>query len=156
MVHLVIISFYAANRFLLSSSPVPLDPYHPIMDRIVSYSRRTTYIPTSYRYEPPPSSTIRRMWLPDPVEGFLPCWIRSQTGDDGSPDATSEVQISTTGEIRTVPLWTLNPMNPPQFDGVEDIADLTHLNEPSVINNLRTRYTAGGIYVSDSATRYSS
>lgn len=126
------------------------------MDRIVSYSRRTTYIPTSYHYEPPPSSTIRRMWLPDPVEGFLPCWIRSQTGDDGNPDATSEVQISTTGEIRTVPLWTLNPMNPPQFDGVEDIADLTHLNEPSVINNLRTRYTAGGIYVSDTATKYSS
>ncbi|KIY33284.1 myosin heavy chain [Cryptococcus gattii E566] len=91
-------------------------------------------------------SDKKRMWLPDPVEGFLPCWIRSQTGDDGNPDATSEVQISTTGEIRTVPLWTLNPMNPPQFDGVQDIADLTHLNEPSVINNLRTRYTAGGIY----------
>ncbi|KAL0252329.1 hypothetical protein I308_101718 [Cryptococcus tetragattii IND107] len=91
-------------------------------------------------------SDKKRMWLPDPIEGFLPCWIRSQTGDDGNPDTTSEVQISTTGEIRTAPLWTLNPMNPPQFDGVEDIADLTHLNEPSVINNLRTRYTAGGIY----------
>jgi hypothetical protein len=39
-------------------------------------------------------------------------------------------------------------MNPPQFDGVEDIADLTHLNEASVINNLKMRYGAGDIYVS--------
>jgi myosin heavy subunit len=39
-------------------------------------------------------------------------------------------------------------MNPPQFDGVEDIAELTHLNEPSVVNDLRTRYSGGGIYVS--------
>ncbi|WVN90734.1 uncharacterized protein L203_105976 [Cryptococcus depauperatus CBS 7841] len=117
------------------------------MDRLVSYSRRPTYIPTSYRYEPPPTTNnLRRMWLPDQTAGFLPCWIRSQQGDDMDSDATAEVQISTTGEIKTVPLWTLSPMNPPQFDGVEDIADLTHLNEASVINNLRTRYTAGGIY----------
>lgn len=39
-------------------------------------------------------------------------------------------------------------MNPPQFDGVEDIAELTHLNEASVVNDLRTRYGATSIYVS--------
>ncbi|OCF31660.1 myosin heavy chain [Kwoniella heveanensis BCC8398] len=88
----------------------------------------------------------KRMWIPDPGEGFLPCWIRSQNGDDNSPDATAEVQISTTNELKTIPLYQLSPMNPPQFDGVEDIADLTHLNEASVINNLRTRYQAGSIY----------
>lgn len=38
-------------------------------------------------------------------------------------------------------------MNPPQFDGVEDIADLTHLNEASVVSNLKQRYGAGSIYV---------
>lgn len=47
-----------------------------------------------------------------------------------------------------MPFYSLAPMNPPQFDGVEDIADLTHLNEASVINNLKQRYGSGSIYVS--------
>lgn len=38
-------------------------------------------------------------------------------------------------------------MNPPQFDRVEDIADLTFLNEASVVHNLRLRYLSTAIYV---------
>lgn len=38
-------------------------------------------------------------------------------------------------------------MNPPKFDRVEDIADLTFLNEASVVHNLRLRYGSGAIYV---------
>ncbi|KAJ7487182.1 P-loop containing nucleoside triphosphate hydrolase protein, partial [Mycena galericulata] len=37
-------------------------------------------------------------------------------------------------------------MNPPKFDRVEDIADLTFLNETSVVNNLRLRFGSGAIY----------
>ncbi|KAL0958896.1 hypothetical protein HGRIS_014214 [Hohenbuehelia grisea] len=37
-------------------------------------------------------------------------------------------------------------MNPPKFDRVEDIADLTFLNEASVVHNLRLRYGSGAIY----------
>ncbi|EIM83925.1 uncharacterized protein STEHIDRAFT_25618, partial [Stereum hirsutum FP-91666 SS1] len=37
-------------------------------------------------------------------------------------------------------------MNPPKFDRVEDIADLTFLNEASVVHNLRLRYGSGNIY----------
>lgn len=39
-------------------------------------------------------------------------------------------------------------MNPPKFDKVEDMADLTYLNEASVIHNLRLRYHSNLIYVS--------
>ena len=39
-------------------------------------------------------------------------------------------------------------MNPPKFDRVEDMADLTHLNEASVIQNLRQRYVTNLIYAS--------
>jgi myosin heavy chain 9/10/11/14 len=39
-------------------------------------------------------------------------------------------------------------MNPPKFDRVEDIADLTFLNEASVVHNLRLRYGSGAIYAS--------
>ncbi|KAG1725048.1 hypothetical protein EDB19DRAFT_288954 [Suillus lakei] len=40
----------------------------------------------------------------------------------------------------------LSKMNPPKFDRVEDIADLTFLNEASVVHNLRLRYGSGAIY----------
>ena len=38
-------------------------------------------------------------------------------------------------------------MNPPKFDRAADIADLTFLNEASVVHNLRLRYGSGSIYV---------
>lgn len=33
-------------------------------------------------------------------------------------------------------------MNPPKFDRIEDMAMLTHLNEPAVLYNLKDRYTS--------------
>lgn len=44
-------------------------------------------------------------------------------------------------------------MNPPKFDKIEDMAMLTHLNEPAVLYNLKDRYTSWMIYVSGSSTR---
>lgn len=44
-------------------------------------------------------------------------------------------------------------MNPPKFDMIEDMAMLTHLNEASVLFNLRRRYSMWMIYVSVSATQ---
>ena len=38
-------------------------------------------------------------------------------------------------------------MNPPKFEKCEDMADLTYLNDASVLHNLRTRYSAWMIYV---------
>ena len=85
-------------------------------------------------------------------DGFLPGWIKSQSGEEGDPNATAEVVIAASGEVRQSPLYALSPMNPPQFDGVDDIADLTHLNEASVVSNLKQRYGAGSIYVSHPLT----
>lgn len=39
-------------------------------------------------------------------------------------------------------------MNPPKFEKVEDMADLTYLNDASVLHNLKQRYYAKLIYVS--------
>jgi hypothetical protein len=39
-------------------------------------------------------------------------------------------------------------MNPPKFDKVEDMADLSVLNEASVLHNLRDRFQSDLIYVS--------
>ena len=55
-------------------------------------------------------------------------------------------------QIRLLPRYSLSKKNPPKFDRVDDIADLSFLNEPSVVHNLRLRYGSGAIYVSPDAT----
>lgn len=44
-------------------------------------------------------------------------------------------------------------MNPPKYDKIEDMAMMTHLNEPAVLFNLKDRYAAWMIYVSTDLTR---
>jgi len=46
----------------------------------------------------------------------------------------------------TVDKKKLDFINPPKFDGVEDCAQLSHLNEPAVLYNLKKRYDADIIY----------
>lgn len=41
------------------------------------------------------------------------------------------------------------PMNPPKFDKIEDMAMMTQLNEAAVLYNLKERYAAWMIYVSN-------
>ena len=39
-------------------------------------------------------------------------------------------------------------MNPPKYYMLEDMANMTYLNESAVLHNLRSRYVNGYIYVS--------
>ncbi|TDL22507.1 nonmuscle myosin heavy chain b [Rickenella mellea] len=80
------------------------------------------------------------VWVPDDKEGYLAGWVVREEGDVG------EIVMSNGGDIRQVPLYALSKMNPPKFDRVDDIADLTFLNEASVVHNLRLRYGSGAIY----------
>ncbi len=41
----------------------------------------------------------------------------------------------------------IQKMNPPKYDKVEDMAELTCLNEASVLHNIKDRYYSGLIYV---------
>lgn len=43
----------------------------------------------------------------------------------------------------------LSQVNPPKFEKLEDMADMTYLNEASVLHNLKQRYYNKMIYVSD-------
>jgi len=43
--------------------------------------------------------------------------------------------------------------NPPKFDKIEDMAMLTFLHEPAVLFNLKERYAAWMIYVSNPQSR---
>jgi hypothetical protein len=41
----------------------------------------------------------------------------------------------------------VDKVNPAKFDKADDMAELTHLNEASVVHNLHMRYQADLIYV---------
>ena len=81
-----------------------------------------------------PSDPDRKdVWVPDKVHGYIAAYV-VQEKDDQS------LCCLATGNTVTVPTASLSEMNPPKFDKAADIADLTHLNEASVVHNLRQRY----------------
>lgn len=59
-----------------------------------------------------------------------------------------EVELAETGKRIMVFRDDIQKMNPPKFDKVEDMAELTCLNEASVLHNIKDRYYSGLIYVS--------
>ncbi|KXS11953.1 hypothetical protein M427DRAFT_46743 [Gonapodya prolifera JEL478] len=79
------------------------------------------------------------VWVTDKEEGFLAGWIKEQNGDQIVVRLSNETD-------RSVNINDTEKMNPPKFDRVEDMADLTHLNEASVVHNLRLRYNSNLIY----------
>lgn len=48
----------------------------------------------------------------------------------------------------TVPTEELLPANPDILEGVDDLIQLSYLNEPSVLHNLEYRFSKEQIYVS--------
>merc|ERR550534_1519308 len=57
-----------------------------------------------------------------------------------------EVEIQETSKKMFVARDDLQKMNPPKYDKQEDMADLTCLNEASVLHNIKERYFSGLIY----------
>uniref|UniRef100_A0A3Q1FXC7 Myosin N-terminal SH3-like domain-containing protein n=1 Tax=Acanthochromis polyacanthus TaxID=80966 RepID=A0A3Q1FXC7_9TELE len=50
------------------------------------------------------------------------------------------------GKTVTVKEDDIHPRNPPKFDKIEDMAMMTHLNEPCVLYNLKERFASWMIY----------
>merc|ERR1719328_305363 len=66
--------------------------------------------------------------------------MKKAQGDD------VEVELVDTGKRELVSKDDLQKMNPPKYDKQEDMADLTCLNEASVLHNIKERYYSGLIY----------
>ena len=56
--------------------------------------------------------------------------------------------LLTSSQQREVDAEIVDRVNPAKFDKADDMAELTHLNEASVVHNLHMRYQADLIYVS--------
>lgn len=84
----------------------------------------------------------RLVWIPHGDHGFVAASIKGEVNDE------VEVEIADTGKRVRVVKDDIQKMNPPKFNKVEDMAELTCLNEASVLHNLKERYYSGLIYVS--------
>ncbi|EDS42915.1 conserved hypothetical protein [Culex quinquefasciatus] len=78
-------------------------------------------------------------------QGFVAASIKGERGDE------VEVELAETGKRVLVLKDDIQKMNPPKFDKVEDMAELTCLNEASVLHNIKDRYYSGLIYMTQFA-----
>ncbi|XP_067672765.1 myosin heavy chain, non-muscle-like isoform X3 [Haliotis asinina] len=85
-------------------------------------------------------SAKKLVWIPDESHGFVAAVVKSEKGDQ------FEVVVEETGKKSVVHRDDVQKMNPPKFNKVEDMAELTCLNEASVLHNLKDRYYSGLIY----------
>uniref|UniRef100_A0A8C6X6K5 Myosin heavy chain 7B n=1 Tax=Naja naja TaxID=35670 RepID=A0A8C6X6K5_NAJNA len=81
----------------------------------------------------------KRAWIPDDKEAYIEIEIKESSGGKVTVETKDKKTI-------VVKEDDIQPMNPPKFDMIEDMAMLTHLNEASVLHNLRRRYTKWMIY----------
>uniref|UniRef100_A0A673HCL3 Myosin-11-like n=1 Tax=Sinocyclocheilus rhinocerous TaxID=307959 RepID=A0A673HCL3_9TELE len=85
-------------------------------------------------------SAKKLVWIPSEKHGFESASIKEERGDEVL------VELVDNGKKITVNKDDIQKMNPPKFSKVEDMAELTCLNEASVLHNLRERYFSGLIY----------
>uniref|UniRef100_A0A8C1JUJ1 Myosin, heavy chain 11a, smooth muscle n=1 Tax=Cyprinus carpio TaxID=7962 RepID=A0A8C1JUJ1_CYPCA len=85
-------------------------------------------------------SAKKLVWVPSEKHGFESASIKEERGDEVL------VELMDNGKKITVNKDDIQKMNPPKFSKVEDMAELTCLNEASVLHNLRERYFSGLIY----------
>ncbi|KAA0713362.1 B Myosin heavy chain 10 Myosin heavy chain, non-muscle IIb Non-muscle myosin heavy chain [Triplophysa tibetana] len=80
------------------------------------------------------------VWVPSERHGFEAASIREERGEE------VVVELAENGKKAVVNKDDIQKMNPPKFSKVEDMAELTCLNEASVLYNLKDRYYSGLIY----------
>ena len=82
----------------------------------------------------------RYVWLRDPEKAFVKGLVVEDSDNDGLLVRCQD------GSQRRVRTEDVDKVNPAKFDKANDMAELTHLNEASVVHNLCERYQSDLIY----------
>merc|ERR1712087_236431 len=85
-----------------------------------------------------PYDPKKSYYCPDGKHGYMECMLESIEGDKATVMCGHEKKVFKTAEIGQV--------NPRKFEKIEDMADLTFLNDASVFWNLKVRFQAKLIY----------
>nr|CAB3264111.1 myosin-7 [Phallusia mammillata] len=81
----------------------------------------------------------KNVWVPHKKEGYIKAEVLDSSG--------GKVTVKTIkNETITVKEDDVQQMNPPKYEQTSDMANMTHLNEASVLYNLRSRYASMRIY----------
>ncbi|KAM9296215.1 myosin-13-like, partial [Gastrophryne carolinensis] len=86
-----------------------------------------------------PFEAKTNVYCVDPKEMYVKAIVTAREGGK----VTVKKEDNTTVTLKEDEIF---PMNPPKYDKIEDMAMMTHLNEPSVLYNLKERYAAWMIY----------
>ncbi|XP_045477209.1 myosin heavy chain, muscle isoform X28 [Harmonia axyridis] len=86
-----------------------------------------------------PYDAKKSCWVPDEKEGFVLGEIKGTKGDLVTVGVPG-------GEEKNFKKENVHQVNPPKYEKVEDMADLTYLNDAAVLHNLKQRYYAKLIY----------
>ncbi|XP_061906341.1 myosin heavy chain, fast skeletal muscle-like [Entelurus aequoreus] len=78
-------------------------------------------------------------FVPDPKDLYIPGVVQKRDGGKATVKTAKNETVTVNDE-------DCHPMNPPKYDKIEDMVMMTHLNEPSVLFNLKERYAAWMIY----------
>ncbi|KAF6764924.1 myosin 5 [Ephemerocybe angulata] len=95
-----------------------------------------------------------RVWFEDKDHAWISAEVVSATKGDGdaiklvfADERGKEITINTTGKEIKEGKEGLPPLrNPPLLETADDLATLSHLNEPSVLHTIRNRYAQHSIY----------
>ncbi len=84
----------------------------------------------------------KNVFIRDAKEGFVDAVIQSEDAAKGTVTCKNAK-----GDVVTVKKEEVEQMNPPKYEKCDDMADLTYLNDATVLHNLRARFTNWYIYV---------
>nr|XP_025614825.1 myosin-2 isoform X2 [Arachis hypogaea] len=136
-------------------APAPSDASAPVSSEVSTYvsavaSTAASAVPSMV------SSPTGEVDLEDDniayfIRKKLQVWCRQQKGnwELGKIQSTSEEEACVSlsnGNVMKVSRLALLPANPDILEGVDDLIQLSYLNEPSVLYNLKSRYTQDLIY----------
>ncbi|XP_043688469.1 myosin-2-like isoform X2 [Telopea speciosissima] len=125
---------------------------------LVNRPSESPYGSTDFNHAAAPSTlpqSLEEPELGDNISYFLKkklrVWCRLSNGqwESGKIQSTSEedaVVLLSNSSAVTVPIGDLLPANPDILEGVDDLIQLSYLNEPSVLHNLRYNYCHDRIY----------
>ncbi|XP_003220529.1 myosin-7B isoform X1 [Anolis carolinensis] len=110
---------------------------------MTEFGEAAEYLRKSYeelmKYHTMPFDGKKRAWIPDEKEAYIEIEIKESSGGKVTVETKDRKSL-------VVKEDDIQQMNPPKFDMIEDMAMLTHLNEASVLHNLKRRYGKWMIY----------
>uniref|UniRef100_A0A287DAI7 Myosin-7B n=1 Tax=Ictidomys tridecemlineatus TaxID=43179 RepID=A0A287DAI7_ICTTR len=134
----------AEDRLELPRFPGLLSPRLTAMMDVSELGESARYLRQGYqelmKVHTVPWDGKKRVWVPDEQDAYVEAEVKSEATGGRVNVETKDQKVLTVRETE------LQPMNPPRFDLLEDMAMMTHLNEASVLHNLRQRYARWMIY----------